>query len=47
MAIGLPNALYGICAEVGDRTAFYERYGFSERERGRPGMFKVWTEDDR
>ena len=36
-----PNAFIGLMAAKGV-SRFYERYGFSERPPGRPGMFRIW-----
>ena len=41
-----PGSFVGLMAAQG-ASAFYERYGFAEREAGRPGMFKIWSEADR
>ena len=41
-----PGSFVGLMAVKG-ASAFYERYGFAEREPGRPGMYRVWTEADR
>ncbi len=36
-----PNAFIGLMAAEGV-AGFYERYGFTPRPDGRPGMFRVW-----
>ena len=36
-----PNAFFGLMAAKGV-SRFYEKYGFTERPPGRPGMFRIW-----